>query len=41
MKALTTIASAAVLALGIASASHAAVFAQFTPANGTDDYSWV
>jgi len=41
MKSLTTFAAAAVLSLGIASASHAAVFAQFSPDTGAADYSWV
>jgi len=40
MKALT-IATAAALSLGVASASHAAVFAQFSPDANTADYSWV
>jgi hypothetical protein len=41
MKALTTFAAAAALSLGVASASHAAVFAQFTTVTNAADYSWV
>src|SRR5215471_516688 len=41
MKAFTTVATAAALALGIASASHAAVFAQFSPDTASADYKWV
>jgi hypothetical protein len=41
MKAITTFASAAALALGLASGAHAAVFAQFLPNAASADYSWV
>jgi hypothetical protein len=41
MKAFTTLATAAALAFGVASASQAAVFASFTPDKQTADYNWV
>jgi hypothetical protein len=41
MKALTTLAAAAALSLGIASASQAAVFAQFSAGSSAQNYSWV
>jgi hypothetical protein len=44
MKALTTFASAAAIALSISAAAipaHAAVFAQFDPNTNTSDYKWV
>jgi hypothetical protein len=41
MKALTTLAAAAVLSLGVASASQAAVFAQFLPDLPSADFTWV
>jgi hypothetical protein len=44
MKALTTLVSAAALAVSISAASlpaHASVFAQFSPVSGSSDYKWV
>ncbi len=41
MKAFKTLASAAVLALGIASASHAATIANFNPTSGNSDFKWI